>query len=203
MNLLLAWFVSCLTVWVGLVAWFGGDLDRGRVLASILISILISGFGVLGVRLLWAVRRRKLPIEAPISVFLCHCSADKAKVRELYRQLKIYRLEPWLDNESILPGEKWELEIGKAIEHVDAVVVVLSAAAIASDGFFQHEINLALKRASNMPAGRIFVVPARLDDTELPEPLKAFHAVDLHKGDGFEKLFRTLDAIRPAAKAPS
>ncbi len=33
----------------------------------------------------------------PLKVFLCHASADKPKVRELYRTLKRRGVQPWLD----------------------------------------------------------------------------------------------------------
>jgi len=47
----------------------------------------------------------------PLKVFLCHimpvgyASADKPKVRELYRYLKRRGIQPWLDAEDLLPGQ--------------------------------------------------------------------------------------------------
>ena len=40
----------------------------------------------------------------PLRVFLCHASADKQAVRELYRLLLQDGCEPWLDEEELLPG---------------------------------------------------------------------------------------------------
>jgi hypothetical protein len=40
-------------------------------------------------------------------IFLCHASDDKERVRELYRQLKEAGFRPWLDEEDLLPGQKW------------------------------------------------------------------------------------------------
>ncbi len=50
----------------------------------------------------------------PLKVFLCHASADKPKVRELYRTLKRRGVQPWLDAEDLIPGQNWEVEIPKA-----------------------------------------------------------------------------------------
>ena len=36
----------------------------------------------------------------PLKVFLCHASADKPKVRELYRTLKRRGVQPWLEKEN-------------------------------------------------------------------------------------------------------
>lgn len=46
----------------------------------------------------------------PLKVFLCHASADKPKVRELYRTLKRRGVQPWLDAEDLIPGRigKWK-----------------------------------------------------------------------------------------------
>ena len=51
-----------------------------------------------------------------LQVFLCHSSQDKPKVRGLYKRLQEFGVEPWLDEENLLPGQKWELEIPKAVK---------------------------------------------------------------------------------------
>ncbi|MBI3153330.1 MAG: toll/interleukin-1 receptor domain-containing protein [Chloroflexi bacterium] len=48
---------------------------------------------------------------------LCHSSQDKTIVRELYQRLNAEGwIDPWLDEEKLLPGHDWDLEIEKAIE---------------------------------------------------------------------------------------
>jgi len=50
-----------------------------------------------------------------LKVFLCHASQDKPIVRELYRRLNAEGwIDPWLDEEKLLPGQDWDLEIEKA-----------------------------------------------------------------------------------------
>ena len=34
--------------------------------------------------------------------------------------------EPWLDEDRLLPGQDWDREIRRAIEHADVVIVCLS-----------------------------------------------------------------------------
>jgi len=51
----------------------------------------------------------------PLKVFLCHASADKSAVTELYTRLTKDGVDAWLDKEKILLGQVWELEIRKAV----------------------------------------------------------------------------------------
>jgi len=66
-----------------------------------------------------------------LRVFLCHASDDKPAVRELYRQLCAEGwLDVWLDEEKLLPGQEWDLEIEKAVEAADVVLVCLSTRSV-------------------------------------------------------------------------
>ncbi|MDO9301931.1 MAG: toll/interleukin-1 receptor domain-containing protein [Anaerolineales bacterium] len=50
-----------------------------------------------------------------LKVFLCHASQDKPAVRELYKRLAAEKwIDPWLDEENLLPGQDFDLEIYKA-----------------------------------------------------------------------------------------
>jgi hypothetical protein len=74
----------------------------------------------------------------PLTVFLCHCATDKPAVRNLYNQLKtVHGLQPWLDEESLLPGADWRYEIMQAVRTADAVVVCLSHSAAVKVGYVQ------------------------------------------------------------------
>ena len=58
-----------------------------------------------------------MPIDRKLRVFLCHSSQDKPIVRELYQRLNAEGwIDPWLDEEKLLPGQDWDLEIEKAVE---------------------------------------------------------------------------------------
>lgn len=48
-----------------------------------------------------------------LRVFLCHSSGDKPQVREIYKHLTAEGVEAWLDEENLLPGQDWELEISR------------------------------------------------------------------------------------------
>ncbi|MCQ3938113.1 MAG: hypothetical protein DPW18_13850 [Chloroflexi bacterium] len=81
-----------------------------------------------------------------LRVFLCHASQDKPVVRELYQRLNTEDwIDPWLDEEKLLPGQDWEMEIEKAVEITDAVIVCISNRSVSKDGYFQKELRKVLE----------------------------------------------------------
>ncbi|HNM38088.1 MAG TPA: toll/interleukin-1 receptor domain-containing protein, partial [Anaerolineales bacterium] len=93
----------------------------------------------------------------PLRVFLCHSSADKPAVRELYQKLRAEPwISPWLDEEDIFPGMDWNLEIQKAIRETDAILVCLSKSSITKEGYVQREIKTALDYADEKPDGTVY-----------------------------------------------
>ena len=111
-----------------------------------------------------------------LRVFLCHASQDKPIVRELYQRLLAEGwIDPWLDEEKLLPGQDWEYEINKFVEYSDAVIVFLSKAVIDRDGYIQKEIRKVLDVADEKPEGTIFVIPIRLNDCNIPHRLLRYH----------------------------
>lgn len=69
-----------------------------------------------------------------LRIFLCHSSGDKPKVRDLYERLLAEGFDPWLDEEKLLPGQKWKTEIPKAVRASDVVIVCLSRSAVNKAG---------------------------------------------------------------------
>ncbi|MGD9212253.1 MAG: toll/interleukin-1 receptor domain-containing protein, partial [Desulfobacteraceae bacterium] len=63
-------------------------------------------------------------------IFLAHSSIDKKLVRKLYQELKRQGLDPWLDEEDLLPGQNWRIEIKKAIRRCDFFIACLSKRSI-------------------------------------------------------------------------
>jgi SpoVK/Ycf46/Vps4 family AAA+-type ATPase len=129
-----------------------------------------------------------------LRAFLCHSSADKEIVRDLYTRLKREGFEPWLDEENLLPGQDWELEISKAVRASHVVIVCLSNASTNKEGFIQKEIKYALDVADEKPEGAIFIIPLRLEDCVVPERLRRWHWVNFFDERGYGKLREALIA---------
>jgi len=128
----------------------------------------------------------------PLKVFLCHTSADKPSVRDLYNRLTADGVDAWLDAENLIAGQNWRVEIPKAIRESDVVIVCLSEKSINKEGYVQKEIKFALDVADEKPEETIFIVPVRLGECVVPDRLNMYHWVDLFRENGYEKLKKAL-----------
>jgi formylglycine-generating enzyme required for sulfatase activity len=137
-----------------------------------------------------------------LSVFLCHASQDKPAVRELYKRLSAEKwIDPWLDEENLLPGQDFDFEIVKAARDADAIIICLSKISVAKEGYVNKEIRRALDVADEKPEGAIYVIPLRLDECEPSfERLKKLHWADYFTPNAHEKLIKSLRARATALK---
>ena len=111
--------------------------------------------------------------------FLCYAKENTEIVREFSGKLKSEGwIDPWFDEEDLLPGQLWENFVTEAVLDSHAVIVFLSNVAIKKDGFFQKELKLALDAAAEKPYGTIFIIPIRIDDCEVPQVLRIYHYID-------------------------
>jgi CheY-like chemotaxis protein len=137
------------------------------------------------------------PESPDLRVFLCHSSADKRAVRNLYRRLRgTGFVDPWLDEKKIVGGQDWDLEIRRAVEKSDAILVCLSQNALTKVGYVQKEIRQALDLADHQPEGTTFLIPVRLEPCEAPDRLRRWQWVDLFQPSGFKHLVRALEFRR-------
>lgn len=128
----------------------------------------------------------------PLKVFLCHAHTDKPKVRELYRYLKKRGIQPWFDEEDLVGGQDWQVEIPKAIATSDAIIICLTKNSIDREGYIQKEIKFALDKALEMPEGRIFLIPVKFEECEVPFTLSRYQWVDLTVESGYAKMMKAL-----------
>jgi hypothetical protein len=123
-----------------------------------------------------------------LRVFLCHAREDKTAVLDLYTRLSADGLDPWIDVKKLLPGQRWRDEIARAIRDADAILVCLSQIATTKIGYVNSEIRQAMDRADDQPPGKIFVIPLRLDQCDLPERFQNIQWVDYFEPDGYQFL---------------
>jgi hypothetical protein len=154
----------------------------------------------------WAGGRPWIQIQSHgLVVFLCHCSEDKATVRDIHRLLKADGFQPWLDEDDILPAAMWDRQIKQGLRSSHAVVVCLSKTFARKEGYVQKELRYAIDLAGEKPPGAVFLIPVRLEDCEILASLEELQFIDWFKHDGYEKLLRVLRerakevGIQPAA----
>ena len=132
-------------------------------------------------------------LDKKLLIFLSHASEDKGSVRALCQQLKEDGFDPWLDEERLLPGQTWNLEIKQALQASDAILLCFSSQSVAKPGYIQREFKRAMERMEEKPEGAIFVIPVRLDDCELPQFIRALQYIDYPSG--YSRLLTSLQKL--------
>ncbi len=127
-----------------------------------------------------------------LQVFLLYARRDEEPVRQLYQRIVREGAKVWLDRENILPGQDWQYEIRKAIQASDMVIVCLSRQFNKQGGYRHEELKIVLAKASSLPEGRSFIIPARLENCALPKPLCRWQRVDLFEPRGYKDLVAAL-----------
>ncbi len=113
-------------------------------------------------------------------------------MRELCGQLASEGFDAWLDEQNLLPGHDWDLEIRKALRLSDVIIICLSRSSVAKEGYVQKEIKQALEVADEKPDGTIFVIPLKLEACDVPGRLSRWQWVDYFERNGFRRLLQAL-----------
>jgi TIR domain-containing protein len=133
-----------------------------------------------------------MKLSKQLHVFLLYARQDEEAVQRLYRRLVKEGADVWLDKEKLLPGQDWVSEIHKAILTSDMVIACLSKKFNKQGGYRHEELRIALAKANSLPEGSTFLIPARLEKCDMPEPLCKWQRVDLFEANGYRKLTHVL-----------
>lgn len=137
-------------------------------------------------------RSEKLISQFAGRIFLSYTKADRATVDKFYNLLKLNGYNPWMDTKDILPGEKWEVRIEKAIKSASFFVACLSINSINKRGIFQKEIRIALEKAREFLDQDIYFIPVRFDNCDIPASFNKYHWIDFHDSNFFEMFSRSI-----------
>ena len=140
------------------------------------------------------------------TVFISYAREDSYAAKRLWKDLKDAGLNPWLDKESLLPGQQWELEIRKAIKNSAYFLAVLSSNSVDKRGYLQKELKFGLEVLDEVPESQIFVIPARLNECDMPyEKLRKYHYVDLFPDweEGVRRILQSTGVPDKAKLSPS
>ena len=91
------------------------------------------------------------------------------------------------------------MEIEKAVEAADAIIVCLSKGSITKEGYVQRELRIVLDFADYKPEGTLYVIPVRLEECEPPRRLRAWQYADYFEGQRERALERLLVSLRRRA----
>jgi hypothetical protein len=104
--------------------------------------------------------------------------ADHEFASKLTAALRHDRITPWIDDVDMSAGVLLVSRIAQALRPVDCVVPAISAVSVASS-WVQHELRTVMTRSYS---GRhVRVLPARVDDSALPDFLASLPYFDFHR----------------------
>ena len=137
--------------------------------------------------------------EALPRVFISYARADSiAFVDRLEGDLKAQQFHPWVDRHGLEGGQEWMEIIQDAIDASQALVVVMSPAAVQSQ-FVRMEYRYAASQSK-------LVIPAKyLSATRTPIDLHILQWVDFEAGYdvGLRQLMQALGRLKPPVVSPA
>ena len=102
-------------------------------------------------------------------VFLSYAHKDLDRAERLYEDLsKDPQVHIWFDRRDLLPGIKWRPAIRKAIRESTSFVALLSKQGVGTRGYRNTELSQALEIVKEFPDDQIFLIPAKLEECEVP-----------------------------------
>ena len=125
-------------------------------------------------------------------VFFSYAKADEGRVVPYYHAIRLMPWTLWMDKFELKGGQNWELEIDKAIQGADIVLIFVSRASIDHRGYLQKEIRRALEVSKTKLVDDIFIIPVMLDDIPIPSQLTNLQSIST--GDG-HSVGAIIDAI--------
>jgi hypothetical protein len=115
-----------------------------------------------------------------MQVFISYACEDSELAKRLSRWLEGAGFDVWLDESNILPGDNWAEKVSQALKESQAMVVLVSPAAMDSK-WVRHEIEFAL--GAKEYSGRlvpVFVGPREsIPEDRLPWILRRLKGIEL------------------------
>src|SRR5512133_3771163 len=128
--------------------------------------------------------------ETPEMFFISYASEDRSHVKPVWKRLQadFPDVKFWLDEQELLPGLNWDLEIQKAKDNAAGMILFLSSTSVNKEGYIQREFKWAMRRMEELPEGHSFLFPVRLEQCEIPYQMKQWQACDLFDAEGYPRL---------------
>ena len=145
------------------------------------------------------------------SIFISYAHEDAEAAHRLFNELKEFddpddpHLELFLDKKSIMPGQKWRDVIENAIKESQYFIILLSKNSIDKNSYVQEELKVAKEIAKALPGFEIYIIPIRLDDCQIAEPIQELHTVDFFPDwqEGFQIVLNSMGIKKLERLPPS
>jgi hypothetical protein len=145
----------------------------------------------------YQLRRTKPWMALPeVLTFVTHSSGDADEAAAIHEFLLREQFNPWLDRESILPGERRLSGLLRNLKDVTAFVYCLSRKSVQPGRTLMSEVQ-EVERQANLSAGEgTFKMVARLGECELPSSFLKYPVIEWQGGANKQNLASVLSAFR-------
>jgi hypothetical protein len=129
-------------------------------------------------------------------IFISYAKEDYEYAIRLYDGFKNSGLNPWLDKEDLLPGQKWDTEIKKTVKKCKFFLPMFSSRSVEKRGYIQREFRLGIDTLEEMPEDRVFIIPIRIDDCQIPfDKLSKIQYQDMFPdwNRGFQRIIKVIE----------
>ena len=109
-------------------------------------------------------------------VFLSYAREDRERAVRLVEAMERQGSSVWWDHD-LVPGQNWQRELESAVRQARCVVVLWTRHSVASD-WVREEASFAREQGK--------LIPALLDDVEIPVPFRLIQTADLRDWNGEE-----------------
>ncbi len=103
-----------------------------------------------------------------LKVFISYAKEDRAFALDYFAKLSAEGASPWMDDQKLLPGQRWEFEIDRALKEANVVVLLMSPRSVNKRGFVQREAQDAIELLRYKKEGDIYILPLVLESCEVP-----------------------------------
>jgi hypothetical protein len=125
-------------------------------------------------------------------IFISYAQPDLQATRAIAGLLADAGLRTWFDKKDLEAGQIWEAVIRQQIAEASLGLICLSSRAVDRKGFFHKEMRYAVSEAMKFPKDEVYIMPVRLDDCDIPEDLRQWHALDLFDPMGSRALLKSI-----------
>ena len=103
-------------------------------------------------------------------VFISYCYENMPLVDRFCQKLTSQGINVWLDRNELVPGMQWRQAIQQAIHQGDFFIACFSKEYSARDQtYMSEELTLAVERLREKPADKVWFIPVKLNECEIPD----------------------------------
>lgn len=104
-----------------------------------------------------------------LKVFISYAKEDRNFALDYFAKLSEDGALPWLDEKKLLPGQRWEFEIDRALKEANVVMLLMSPRSVNKRGFVQREAQDAVEQLRYKKEDDIYILPLVVEPCEVPD----------------------------------